>query len=238
MANYKYYKRYCSDIDNVENFEKALADNFVGWCCHHRLQTWTSDGERRAVDITAAELEALGMYYGRPASELIFMKLVEHRQLHQKGKHHSDETRKNISEGNKGKQLTEETKKKISEATIGRQSPNKGKHPSEETRRKLSEAHKGKQAGENNPMYGKRHSANSIQKMSDAKKGKQLTEETKKKISEANKGQTAWNKGKKMSEEFCRKNSESHKGVHWYNDGKISIMSKECPEGFTPGRLR
>ena len=24
----KYYKRYCSDIENVENFEKAKADNF------------------------------------------------------------------------------------------------------------------------------------------------------------------------------------------------------------------
>ena len=39
------YKRYCKNIENVENYEKALADNFVGWCLHHRLQTWTSDGE-------------------------------------------------------------------------------------------------------------------------------------------------------------------------------------------------
>ena len=23
MANYKYYKRYCSDIENVENFEEV-----------------------------------------------------------------------------------------------------------------------------------------------------------------------------------------------------------------------
>lgn len=30
--NLKYYKRhYCKDIENVENFEKAKADNFVGW---------------------------------------------------------------------------------------------------------------------------------------------------------------------------------------------------------------
>ena len=82
----KYYKRYVKDIENVENFEKAFTDNFVGWCCHHRLETHTSDGERRAVDISAAELKALGMYCNRPASELIFLTESEHQILHTKGK--------------------------------------------------------------------------------------------------------------------------------------------------------
>ena len=52
------FERYCKDYENIENYEKAKADNFVGWDCHHRLQTWTSDGERRLVDITEAELKA------------------------------------------------------------------------------------------------------------------------------------------------------------------------------------
>ena len=56
------YKRYCKNIENVENYEKALADNFVGWCLHHRLETWTSDGERRLANISVAELKSLGMY--------------------------------------------------------------------------------------------------------------------------------------------------------------------------------
>ena len=165
----KYYKRYCSDIENVENFEKAKADNFKGWQLHHRLETWTSDGERRSVDITAAELKSLNMYFNRPAEELVFMTTKEHRQLHTKCKQGYWKDKINPMYG---KHHSAETRKKISEAMKGRPGPNKGKHLSEYTRKKLSEAHKGKQAGENNPMYGKHHSLSSIQKMSDAKKGK------------------------------------------------------------------
>lgn len=53
-----------------------------------------------------------------------------------KGKHHSEETKKRMSEANKGKKLSEETKKKISEAK-------KGRKFSEEHKRKISEALKG-----------------------------------------------------------------------------------------------
>lgn len=109
------FERYCKDYENIENYEKAKADNFKGWDCHHRLQTWNSDGERRAVDITAAELKALGMYYNRPASELIFLTVKEH-SVFRKWKHLSEETRKKLSEANKGHPVSEETKKKISEA--------------------------------------------------------------------------------------------------------------------------
>lgn len=80
-------KRYCCEsIENIENYKLAKADNFVGWDIHHRLETHTSDGERRAVDITQKQLMALYMYYDRPASELIFMTELEHAQLHRKGK--------------------------------------------------------------------------------------------------------------------------------------------------------
>ena len=77
-----YLKAYCDDYTNIENYEKALEDKFVGWCCHHRLETHTSDGERRLVDITSKELIALKMYYHRPAEELILMKNIKHRRLH------------------------------------------------------------------------------------------------------------------------------------------------------------
>ena len=142
------FKYYCKDYKNIENYDKALADNFNGWCVHHRLQTWTSDGERRAVDITVAELKALGMYYNRPASELIFLPLGEHTSLHDEGEHNpnygkqlSEETRTKMSEAwSYDKHFTEETKKKISEAM-------KGRPVSEEHRKKLSEAAKGKHKG-------------------------------------------------------------------------------------------
>lgn len=31
------YKQYCKDYENIENYDKAKVDNFVGWDCHHRL---------------------------------------------------------------------------------------------------------------------------------------------------------------------------------------------------------
>lgn len=147
----KYYKLYCKNFENIENFEKAKKDNFKGWEVHHRLETHNSDGERRLVDITKTELKALDMYYNRPAEELIFLTAKEHKQLHTRGKsnpnfgkQHSSETRKKISKGNKGKYLSEDTKNKISKANKGRTPWNKGKHCSSEQKIKQSEAIKGR----------------------------------------------------------------------------------------------
>ena len=155
------FEVYCKDYQDIENYEKAKADDFKNWEVHHRLETHNSDGERRLVDLTIDELIALGMYYNRPAEELIFMKHSEHASLHQKGKPRSAETKKKISEAAKGKHRSDETKKKMGEA----------------------------------------------------QKGHTVSEETRKKISEAEK---------------CS---------HWYNNGKINIRTKECPDGFVPGRL-
>lgn len=143
-----YNKRFCKEPEKIENYEKAKADNFICWQCHHRLETHTSDGERRPIDITRDELKALDMYYDRPADELVFMTTKEHRQLHMKGKQFSEEHKNKISEAHKGKQAgennpmygkkrSEETKKKLSEA-------NKGKHLSEERKNKIGAARKGK----------------------------------------------------------------------------------------------
>lgn len=161
MISKRVNKLCCEDISLIENYEKAKADNFKGWCIHHRLETHNSDGERRPVDITSKELIALDMYYHRPASELVFLTLSEHVTLHHKGKKKpkSEETRRKLSEACKGKQkppCSEETRRKLSEA-------HRGKKLSEETKRKMSEALKGKN------------------------KGKKLSEETKRKMSEARK---------------------------------------------------
>lgn len=82
-------KKYvCKDLENVENYEAAKADDFKGWHLHHRLETHTADGERRPMNaqISTRELKALGMYYKRPAEELIFLRTEEHLQLHHLGK--------------------------------------------------------------------------------------------------------------------------------------------------------
>ena len=117
----KYYlKYYCKDYENIENYEKALADNFKGWDCHHRLETHNSDGERRLVDITQKELKALGMYYNRPASELIFIKHSEHQFLHHKGKKRSDAAKKKMSKAwDYDKHFNEEARRRMSEAAKG-----------------------------------------------------------------------------------------------------------------------
>jgi DNA invertase Pin-like site-specific DNA recombinase len=56
------------------------------------------------------------------------------------GKHHSEETRRKISEAAKGRILSGEIRRKISEAMRGEKHPMYGKHLSEETRHKLSQA--------------------------------------------------------------------------------------------------
>lgn len=77
---------FCKDFEKVENYEKAKADNFIGWDRHHRLETHNSEGERRIVNITSQELIALDMYYNRPPEELIWLRHGEHTKLHKGNK--------------------------------------------------------------------------------------------------------------------------------------------------------
>ena len=155
------YKQYCKDYENIENYQKAKADNFKGWHCHHRLETHNSDGERRDVNIGYKELKALGLYYNRPAEELIFLTSREHNAF-KKGKHLSEETKRKIGEANKGKQA-------------GEKHPMYGKHHTEETKKKMREARKGKYVGENSPFYDKHHSEEARNKIGEAQKGNKHT---------------------------------------------------------------
>ena len=135
MINESGVKKFCKDFKKIENYEKAVNDTTQTWACHHRLETHNSDGEKRLVDIARKELIALGMYYDRPSEELIFLTITEHAKLHRKGKQHSEETKKKISEAREGKKrepFSEEWKRKLSEA-------HKGKH----WKRKLSETREG-----------------------------------------------------------------------------------------------
>lgn len=104
-------KKYCKDYTRIENYEKAIVDSEV-WDCHHRLESHTSDGEERLVQLSRAELKALGMYYDRPPEELIFLTHEEHAKLLS----HSEEYKREMSEKLKGRHHSEEHKKKISEA--------------------------------------------------------------------------------------------------------------------------
>lgn len=91
-----------------------------------------------------------------------------------KGKPLSKETKEKISEGGKGRKFSEEHKRKISESNRGNKSctgmklwPN-GR--SEEVKKKISETNKIKNKGENNGMFGKKHSQDTILKLKEARK--------------------------------------------------------------------
>jgi group I intron endonuclease len=162
---------------------------------------------------------------GRIVSEETRKKLSEAHKGKCAGRKLSEETKRKISEANKGKHhLTEEHKRKLSEA-------NKDRKLSEETRKKLSEAHKGLQAGENHPLYGKKHSEETKQKISESRKGKcagenhhmygkKLSEETKRKLSEAN-------KGKQLSEEHKQKLHEALKDRYFSEEHRQKISEAQ-----------
>ena len=178
------WKSYCTEpLDKIEHYEEALSEGFEGWCIHHRREI-QPDGTR----VSAQELKDQGLYCGRPASELIFMRFGEHSALH-----------------NKDKVISEEHRKKLSEALSGENNPNFGKQFSNETRQKLSESLKGRTFSEetrqkmsvNNGRFwkGNQLSEEHCQKLSEAHKGKHHTEESRKKMSAANKGKHCWNNG-------------------------------------------
>ena len=134
----KNWNAFCSEpLELVENYQQAKADDFEGWCIHHRLEI------QQDKRVSRQELKDKGLYYGRPASELVFMRTTEHKSLHwigntfNKGKQFSSEHCKKLSESLIGRTLSSEHRKKISESR-------KGSTLSEETRKKMSEAHKGK----------------------------------------------------------------------------------------------
>lgn len=108
------------------------------------------------------------------------------QSLSHKGKKHSEETKRKISEAKKGVKLSDERKKEISErmkgTRLGSEHPMYGKHHSEEARRKIAEGVKNSEAhkeaakmrrilisGEGNPMFGKHHSEETKIKMKAAK---------------------------------------------------------------------
>ena len=118
----------------------------------------------------------------------------------------------------------------------------------EEAMKEAAEQHSNVMKGENNPMYGKKHSDDAKKKMSEAakgrpgsNKGKKFSEEHKKKIGDSKKGNNYF-LGKHHSVESKKKMSDATKvqmkGMHWYNNGKINKRAKECPPGFVPGRIK
>lgn len=131
IKEYNVKKFCCEDISKIENYYKAVNDKTQTWDCHHKMELIKTGA---VVDSSKQDLIDWGIYFDRPADELIFLTSTEHISLHWKGK-------KGKPGPNKGKHHSEEWNRKISEAK-------KCKPRSEETRRKLSETHKGQRKGQ------------------------------------------------------------------------------------------
>ena len=79
MINETMAKRYCSeDISLIENYHEAIADQTRTWEIHHRREC---DSEGRTL-FTKKQLKEMGLYYKRPASELVFVTRSMHWKLH------------------------------------------------------------------------------------------------------------------------------------------------------------
>ena len=125
MINISIAKSYCrEDLSLIENYNEAVNDLTQTWDCHHRLEI------QNEKTVLRSDLIKQGLYYHRPAEELIFLTHSEHITLHKRGK------KLTVPVWNKGKTgiYSEETKQKISNTLKGHIPWNKGK--------KMSEAYK------------------------------------------------------------------------------------------------
>ena len=89
---------------------------------------------------------------------------------------HSEETKQKIGKSNhkalQGKHWSKKQHQLMSKMFSGEGNPFYGKHHSEESKQKISESRKGKCSGESHPFYGQHHSEESKQKISESRKGK------------------------------------------------------------------
>lgn len=131
----------CEDISNIENFEVAEKSKEL-YDCHHKKEI--------ELNVSAKDLKKMGLYWNRPANELIFIKHTEHASIHSKGR-------------SWGKH-TEEAKKKMSEKAKGRPSHQKGKTG------ELASMYG--RRGQLHPMYGHKHSDSYKNMMSERMSGK------------------------------------------------------------------
>lgn len=106
MINRHVNRFCCEDLSLIENYQEALSDQNETWECHHRQEV-VIDGT--GIHITSQkELIEKGLYYNRPASELIFMRNSDHMRMH------SVLNNKGESNPMWGHKQTEETRAQIS----------------------------------------------------------------------------------------------------------------------------
>lgn len=109
---------YCRKPELIENYDKAIADTTQTWNCHHRKEELYSQ----------KELKERNEYFDVSPEDLIFLTVAEHHKIDSKCKRVS-EAHKGLLAGSKnpmfGHHHSEESKRKISESQKNRKDKSK-----------------------------------------------------------------------------------------------------------------
>lgn len=125
-------------------------------------------------------------------------------------------------EGLLGHVASEETRRKMSESKTGEKNSFYGKHHSDEAKQKMSQDRQGKNTGEENPFYGRTHSEETKQKLSEYA-SERTGDKNPNYGSHTLAGENHPMYGKHLSNETKKKISESRKGKY---SGKESPNAK------------
>ena len=74
----------------IENYYEAQKDDFNGWEIHHRLELRSTGAVK---DSSKQDLIDWGLYYNRPANELIVLKKEEQSKLHRGNNNNNEKSR-------------------------------------------------------------------------------------------------------------------------------------------------
>lgn len=107
-------KAYCCEpVDRIQGYEQATASPEL-FACHHRFEE---------MGLSREDLKEMGLYYNRPACELVFVPFDEHNRFHS-GIIPSEASMRSRFQKGRVPTFTDAHRQKISEAKRGvRQSP-------------------------------------------------------------------------------------------------------------------
>lgn len=154
-ALYRAIHKYGKENFTIEQIDVAVNRDELDEKEKYWIKHYDSTNKKKGYNLTSG-----GEHFEIPEERRIRMSEIEQGEKnHFYGKHHSDETKRRISEAKKGKH-------------VGENNPNYGKKHSEEIRKKISEQLKSFYAENGHSSLGKHHSEETKQKIRDFHKGR------------------------------------------------------------------